>query len=270
VRQRFKRALGFEKIEEIAMAWPWGKGQSKNLGNRRARRAAKASSDSALLFEMLEPRVLLNASPVGLSHENNQGLAAVIAAASPPPVQLQVANLINLNAQTVHGKTLASVTPAPLAQNAEGTQLFATLTGPGQIQFTEGASGPQLTVTGTSSASTLTLTTKGGNGVFTLDGLTTTGPIGSILAGGVSLQGALTVGGAANQVQLGNVTNSTLSVSGAVQSLSLGDVQNSSLSVAGAIGSLTVGNWLTSGSEIAKSPQLPSALSSATVISTRR
>jgi len=89
------------------MAWPWGKGQSRDLRNRHVRRAAKAAPDSALLFEALEPRVLLNASPVGLGHENNQGLAAVIAAASPPPVQLQVAKLISVNTLTVHGNTLA-------------------------------------------------------------------------------------------------------------------------------------------------------------------
>lgn len=170
---------------------------------------------------------------MGSSHDNNQGLTPVITVAPRTPSQLHSANLTNLNAQTVHGNALASVSPAPLAQDADGTQLFASLSGPGQVQITQGAGGPQLTVTGTTSASSLMLTTKGGDGRFTLDGFSVNGPIGSILAGTVDLQGSLTVRGAANQIQLGNVANATLSASGWIQTLNLGTVQNSSLSVAG-------------------------------------
>jgi hypothetical protein len=78
------------------------------------------------MFETLEPRVLMNASPVGQVTQTN----------------------------------IASSTQPIVVQDVNGTQLTVSLSGHGSWQMTQGPDGLQLTVTGTDANSQLTLTTS--------------------------------------------------------------------------------------------------------------
>jgi hypothetical protein len=80
--------------------------------------------ESPVMFETLEPRVLMNASPVGQ--------------VTPTPI--------------------ASSTQPVVVQDVNGTQLTVSLSGHGSWQITQGPNGLQLTVTGTDANSQLTLT----------------------------------------------------------------------------------------------------------------
>ena len=78
--------------------------------------------ESPVMFETLEPRVLMNASPVGQ--------------VTPTPI--------------------ASSTQPVVVQDVNGTQLTVSLSGHGSWQITQGPNGLQLTVTGTDANSQLT------------------------------------------------------------------------------------------------------------------
>lgn len=192
------------------MPWPWGTGainKSSKRANRRARRAV-AKHDAGLLFETLEPRVLLNAAPFA---------------------------------------TVAQ--PQPIAQE-NGTQLFATLTGAGHIQVSQTQGGGEaLTITGTTATSSLVLTVKGGTAGqhFLLNSIDIAGPMNSITASGVDLQGQFVANGPLHFVSLGNAQNSTFTASGPIDSLNLGIVRNTMMSVNGAIGDFELNSWISTG-----------------------
>lgn len=98
----------------------WGRkiGQRNSEGER--------DTEAPVMFETLEPRVLMNASPVG----------------------------------QVNPTVIANSTQPVLVQDINGTQLTVSLSGHGSWQITQGPNGLQLTVTGTDANSQLTLSTS--------------------------------------------------------------------------------------------------------------
>jgi hypothetical protein len=87
------------------------------------------------------------------------------------------------------------------------------------------AAGSELIVTGTNANSNLSLTVKGGTGHFLLNDIDVTGSLGSLNGTGVNLQGALTVGGSAQSISLGDLHNSTVTAGGPVSLFSFGTVE---------------------------------------------
>jgi hypothetical protein len=229
----------------MAMWRASGDKKQANNNDKRARKQHKegkerhperaASATSAVVFETLEPRVLLNASLVatGVPSSEAMAAAAVVSTVQPNLAQAQP------DQANPSGK-------GPIATDAQGTQLFVSLAGPGQFQFTQDASGPKLVVSGTTENSRLTLDTKGGDGHFQFGTIAISGALGSIEGSGIDLQGSLSAGGAIDSVELGNVRNSSVLVQGAIGDLELGDVRDTTLAVVGSIDKLSVNSWVAS------------------------
>jgi len=159
--------------------------------NRRMQAPARpAAAATPVLFESYEPRLLLSGAPMGT--------------------------------------VLAGSTGPAIFQDADGTTVTATLQGPGQWQFVQGAVLPELTVTGTDATSTFSIATAGGDGRLALEGVTLAGPLDSFTA--------QTTDPAA-----------FFSLSGAVQTIVLGNVRDMVLSAPASIGSIAVESWQGSG-----------------------
>jgi hypothetical protein len=204
----------------------WGRkaGQRNSEGER--------DSEAPVMFETLEPRVLMNASPVG------QVTPTVIASSTQPVI----------------------------VQDVNGTQLTVSLSGHGSWQITQGPNGLQLTVTGTDANSQLTLSTSTpgshhGSG-DDLDGQHSAAPhflfnsidiqsaIGGVSGQDVDVQGKFTAEGAINEVSLGDFKPNSqfnLMSSSPTSDIDLGNVTDLSLTAAGAIGNLEVESWISDG-----------------------
>ncbi len=188
------------------MPWPFGPpdadGSSGDL-NRHGRRRLKwrsrrqagatapapgAAPGSArpVLFELFEPRVLLSGAPIG----------TVLAGSTGPAV----------------------------FQDADGTTVTATLQGPGQWQFVQGALLPELTISGTDATSAFSIATTGGDGRLALEGVTLQGPMQSFAA------------------QTADPT-AFVNLAGAVQTIVLGNVRDAVLTATATVGSMTVESW---------------------------
>ncbi|MDB5294534.1 MAG: hypothetical protein JWO31_517 [Phycisphaerales bacterium] len=117
--------------------------------------------------------------------------------------------------------------------DADGTVGTLTLKGPGAASVriggtatTQAAAKGKLTVagtgatldlvtlTGTTAATTVTLSGKGGDKVVSLAGLSADGPLKSISAKGVALTGGLSTTGAVGAVTLGSATGATINLGG--------------------------------------------------------
>jgi hypothetical protein len=134
--------------------------------------------------------------------------------------------------------------------DADGTQVTYKLTGPGMGTVNVGDSGTDLSLTGTTAASALTITGKGGDGLVELDDLSATGPIGTIKAATTDISGNATLSGGVAKLQLnagGTINeNSTLTLgAGASSAITLDDGWNVN-STAG-IKSLTAGTGIAAG-----------------------
>ena len=158
------------------MPWPFGTAlaQSKQRAmnrheRRRAKQQAAQRAQPLLLFETLEQRVLLNGAV--------------------PPV----------------GTILSSDTAPGIVQDADGTSFNVGLTGGGHWQVTQGASGPLLQVTATTSSSVIALQTSGGDGRFLLTGIDVEGPAQSLTGTAIDLNGPLTLNGRVGALFLGDV-----------------------------------------------------------------
>jgi uncharacterized protein YjiK len=188
------------------MPWPFGPdemgdsagdsaGRDLNRHDRRQkwrkqRRSAKHEAAPAarpaanpVLFESYEPRLLLSGVPVGT--------------------------------------VLASGTGSADFQDADGTKVTATLTGPGQFQVVQGAALPTLLITGTDATSTFTLGGAGGNGRVNLEGVTLSGPMASFTASSTDPVSSFTVQGAVQSIVLGNVRDMVLSSTAAIGSVAV-------------------------------------------------
>jgi hypothetical protein len=188
--------------------------------------------ESPVMFETLEPRVLMNASPVGQ--------------VTPTPI--------------------ASSTQPVVVQDVNGTQLTVSLSGHGSWQITQGPNGLQLTVTGTDANSQLTLTTStpgshhgsGGDSDdqhssaphFLLNSIDIKGAIGAVSGQDVDVQGNFTAEGAIGDVSLGDFkANSQFNLlsSSPTSDIDLGNATDLSLAAAGFIGNLEVESWISDG-----------------------
>jgi hypothetical protein len=204
----------------------WGQeaGQRKNDAER--------DIESPIMFETLEPRVLMNASPVG------QVTPTVIASSTQPVI----------------------------VQDVNGTQLTVSLSGHGSWQIAQGPNGLQLTVSGTDANSQLTLSTstpgshhgfdgdsdnKQSNAPhFLLSSIDIQSAIGSVSGQDIDVQNKFTAEGAINAVSLGDFkANSQFNLlsTSAVSDIDLGNVTDLSLTAAGTIGSLEVESWISDG-----------------------
>jgi hypothetical protein len=143
---------------------------------------------------------------------------------------------------------LAGVGEAEIFFNGNGSA--QTTRGAVQITGSELSIG-SIDVTGTTVASTLTISRKG-KGAVSLENLTVAGAIGKILAPTSNLTGTLNVSGAVTTLQLGSANAATITIgsAGATRSgLSITGTGfvNTTLSSATPIKSLKVSTWLVSG-----------------------
>lgn len=124
---------------------------------------------------------------------------------------------------TRHGVKLVRVEP-------DGTVVTYALSGPGTGTLSgNGITSPDVTLTGTTAASHLTITTRGGSGGLTLAGLSDDSSIGSINAPSTTLDGALAVQGNVGQLILGSLTGANLAASNFNSVLIAGPVASSNL-----------------------------------------
>jgi hypothetical protein len=127
-----------------------------------------------------------------------------------------------------------------------GHRATLSLVGGGLGTVTQSSGVTDLTLTGTSASSQLTVTTRG---AFTFDQITDSGSIGSINARTSAVTGGLTIGGSVGTLNLASVgsdpsTPSTIKLgSGGNTMLSLGTVLGVTLNSASAIRTLTASTW---------------------------
>ena len=126
------------------------------------------------------------------------------------------------------GTVLASSSGAADFIADNGTKVTATLSGPGQWQFVQGAALPTLIITGTDATSAFSITGAGGSGRVLLEGVSVAGAIGTFDAPSTDPVSGFSLGGGAQSIVLGNVRDMVLSANAA-------------------IGSLTVAGWTTTG-----------------------
>lgn len=145
------------------------------------------------------------------------------------------------------GTVQFSATSPATFTDASGDPVVVSLKGPGsgQIVFLQaGNSDPaDIVLTGTTSASTLTILAAGGG--TTLGGLTVNGDLKSLTAKTTDLAGAATVSGVAPKIQFRSASG-TLAVNGSGGSLAvtLARAQDLSISTASAIKTLKVDEWI--------------------------
>jgi hypothetical protein len=93
----------------------------------------------------------------------------------------------------------------------------------------DGITSPNLSLSGTTSASRVTITTRGGSGGVTLAGLSANSPVGAISAPGATLAGGLDVGGSLGKLVLASLNGGNLAAASFGSVLIEGAVTNSKL-----------------------------------------
>lgn len=214
-------------------------------------------ADTPVMFETLEPRILMNA-PVFLSTPPTTTTVPIVVVSTPAATTTAP---VTTNAPVVVPSTppatttvLSSSSHPVVIQDANGTQLTASLSGHGSWQITDGPGGLQLTVSNTDANSQLTLSTtaagghsgqghgnnSSGNPHFLLNGIDLQGALRSITGTSVDIQGTFTAESAINAISLGDFKpNSQFNLLSLSQTsdIDLGNVTDLSLTSAGAIGS---------------------------------
>jgi len=138
---------------------------------------------------------------------------------------------------------------------ADAELLFAG----GGVQFTQTPSGATITgtnvtlqtisITGSTAASTLAITTKGGNNLIDVGQITATGELKSITGKGVNLTGGINAQGAVASIALASLSNATITLGAAASTktalaLSLvGGANNSTLTAVTGIKSISAIDW---------------------------
>jgi peptidyl-prolyl cis-trans isomerase A (cyclophilin A) len=101
-----------------------------------------------------------------------------------------------------------------------------------------------VTLTGTTAATTVTLSGKGGDRVLPLGSLSADAPVKAIVARGVSLTGSITTSGAVGALTLGNATGATINLGGdaaaAGSAITVGTMTDTDLLSGGPVRSLKV------------------------------
>ncbi len=115
--------------------------------------------------------------------------------------------------------------------DATGTAATFRLTGPGTGTVAVGDDGVDVTLAGTTAASALTITPPAG-ATYDLHDLTDSASIGTVRAAAVDVTSAVTVGGTAGAVALGDVSGATVTPGSTVRSLSVAAFASGTLDVA--------------------------------------
>ncbi len=127
-----------------------------------------------------------------------------------------------------------------LQQNSDGTQTSYSLLGPGTGTWTSNAI--TATLTGTTGASQLKITKRGGNRIADLNTLTVNGSLKKFQGTTVSGLANLSISGSVGQLSIGSMSNGFIHV-GSAGKITLGVVTDTTLTTTGAISSLTVTSW---------------------------
>lgn len=155
-----------------------------------------------------------------------RGLTAANISATPEVASPFAASTVSLSFGTVgthHGVKLIRTEP-------DGTVVTYSLSGPGTGTLSgNGITSPDITLTGTTSASHLSITTRGGSGGLTLAGLSDDSSVGAITAPTTTLDGVLEVQGSVGQLVFGSLTGSNLAAANFNSVLIEGPVANSNL-----------------------------------------
>ncbi len=127
-------------------------------------------------------------------------------------------------------------------KDGQGTPGVFRLTGPGSGSVSVGDNGLDVSLTGTTTASVLSITGKGTYHVHDISAGTT---VGAIRAPGVAVDDSLDLVGGAGSVQVSGISGGgqIFLGSGPTSTLSLGSVSNTSLTAASGIRSLAVTEW---------------------------
>jgi hypothetical protein len=141
---------------------------------------------------------------------------------------------------TVGGKANVKYTLPGLGTGSQ-TAVFS-LSGPGTGTVETGDDGVDLTLSGTTARSAVTITTTGG--AISFDDITDPSAVGSITALTGNYTGTISLAGGVGTLRVASLTGSTLNIgAGAVSALSLGSVTNATVTDGGGIKSLAFTSW---------------------------
>jgi hypothetical protein len=141
---------------------------------------------------------------------------------------------------SVGGKSRVRFTLTGLGTGSQ-TAVFS-LSGPGTGTVETGDDGIDLTLSGTTARSAVTITTTGG--AVSFDDITAASAVGSITALTGNFTGTLSLSGGVATLRVASLTGSTLDIgAGAISALSLGSVTNTTLTDGGGIKSLAISDW---------------------------
>ena len=240
------------------------------LKTRRARLAEAARSMS---FELLEPRVLMSADlfpaasvgmagamhfsgyedPSGNTSERSmlqdEGVSINTGGSGPVSGPVSgfnsgpISGALSSSLGTAH--ILATPTAATTTvTDGDGTVVTATVAGGGLVDLSAQGGGYLLTVTGTTAASVLTLTTAGGDGRVAITGIDVTAALGEARMATADLSGQANFAGGVKTLTVGDISNATLrnTVVGAA-SFTARDAQDLRLNAPLADLAVTVRQW---------------------------
>lgn len=139
--------------------------------------------------------------------------------------------------------TIRTIGPGGVAVDFGGESLSTSASGKGDIVTGTDISIIELSTTSTTAASSIVITTIGGNKTVNIGQISSSSPLSSILASTATLIGPLTVAGPIRTVNLGTAVGAAITVDGNLFSFHANTIVGTSLDVTGTIVSLTAGNW---------------------------
>ncbi len=247
-----KRVLAglIEALYGSVVRWVWWQRAAVRCGNRAQRRHAARERARKLRrwyartpirlpgrieFEALEPRVVLSGdlNPVG---------AAIVAqdvAAQHFTLPAENAGPAIILGPVVEGQPLT-------VADGDGTEVTFTLNGAGTGEVSATAEGFDVSVTGSTTASALAVTTTGGDGRANLHNLNVTESLQSFSGATLDLTGDILVSGTLSTLNLGNIGaahQATILGTGVALQFIAGNVVDLSMNVASPIASLNVQSW---------------------------
>ncbi len=130
--------------------------------------------------------------------------------------------------------------------DADGTAVTYKLTGPGTGTVTAGDDGIDVSLDGTTLASSLLITGKGGDGFVELHDLTASDAIGSVKGSTTNIAGLVTLTGGVKHLALNDIATGASIAMGpaASSSITLGNVSAAQISAAAGINSIVMANAL--------------------------
>lgn len=203
-----------------------------NLLQPRSRRSLMSRRQAPTEIELLERRTLLSAATDPLQILIGSGAAKAVQFTDPGGTQAIV---------VLSGPGTASV-------SFNGTGLTQSGNARGVIVNGSGVTLGTITASGTTTGSTLVITTRGRRGI-SAGGIAVAGSLSAIRAPGVAVVGDISTSGWVHQIQLGSAQDGTISVNaprggGGTLLLSIGSASNESIVSGVRIDSLQAGQWV--------------------------